>query len=193
VCKLDNALYGLKQAPQTWYLRLSSKLVQLGFRASKADTSSFVLNQGKLQMYVLIYVDDIIMASTFLGVHHLLAQLWSEFALKDLGPLNYFLAIEVHTCADGIVLTHHRYTEDILHLIGMKDCKSVHTPLVVAEKLSIYNGHLNIDHSTHHLITSLFYILTSQSIMSSELHPSMSFSFTVVSCNHRSAQRRYLR
>lgn len=38
VCKLDKAIYGLKQAPRAWYSRLSSKLIALGFRASKSDT-----------------------------------------------------------------------------------------------------------------------------------------------------------
>jgi hypothetical protein len=32
VCKLDKALYGLKQAPRAWYARLSTKLLQLGFK-----------------------------------------------------------------------------------------------------------------------------------------------------------------
>jgi hypothetical protein len=66
VCKFDKVLYGLKQAPRAWYSLLSFKLIQLGFRASKADTPLFILNQGKLQMYVLIYVDDIIVASSSL-------------------------------------------------------------------------------------------------------------------------------
>ena len=33
VCKLDKAIYGLKQAPRAWYSRLSSKLIDLGFKA----------------------------------------------------------------------------------------------------------------------------------------------------------------
>jgi hypothetical protein len=48
VCKLDKALYGLKQAPCAWYSRLSSKLVQLDFRPSKADTSLFIYRKGKV-------------------------------------------------------------------------------------------------------------------------------------------------
>jgi hypothetical protein len=64
VCKLDKALYGLKQAPRVWYSRLSAKLVQLGFHASKADTSLFMYHRAKVQMYLLIYVDDIIVASS---------------------------------------------------------------------------------------------------------------------------------
>jgi histone deacetylase 1/2 len=64
VSKLDKALYGLKQAPRAWYPRLSTKLHMLGFEASKADTSLFFFfRKGSLVMFVLVYVDDIIVAS----------------------------------------------------------------------------------------------------------------------------------
>lgn len=64
VCKLDKALYGLKQAPRAWYARLSKKLFDLGFRSSKADTSLFFYNSKDVSMFILIYVDDIIVASS---------------------------------------------------------------------------------------------------------------------------------
>jgi hypothetical protein len=105
----------LKQTPQTWYSRLSAKLVQLGFYASKADTSLFMYHRAKVQMYLLIYVDDIIVvSSTDAAVEALLNDLRLEFALKDLAPLNYFLGIEVKLSSDGIVLTQEKYTKDIL-------------------------------------------------------------------------------
>jgi histone deacetylase 1/2 len=44
ICKLDKALYGLKQAPRAWFARLSGALLELGFQASKADVSLFILN-----------------------------------------------------------------------------------------------------------------------------------------------------
>jgi hypothetical protein len=115
VCKLGKALYGLKQAPRVWYSQLSAKLVQLSFHASKVDTSLFMYRRAKVQMYLLIYVDDIIVASsTDAAVEALLNDLRSEFGLKDLGPLNYFLGIEVKPSSDGIVLTQEKYTRDIL-------------------------------------------------------------------------------
>ena len=43
ICRLDKSLYGLKQAPHAWYARLSTKLQELGFIPSKADTSLFLL------------------------------------------------------------------------------------------------------------------------------------------------------
>jgi histone deacetylase 1/2 len=64
ICKLDKALYGLKQAPRAWYSILSTKLHMLGFKSSKANTSLFFFKKGPLVMFVLVYVDDIIVASS---------------------------------------------------------------------------------------------------------------------------------
>jgi len=64
VCKLDKALYGLKQAPRAWYARLCGKLQRLGFVPSKADTSLFYYSKGDHTLFVLVYVDDIIVASS---------------------------------------------------------------------------------------------------------------------------------
>jgi len=64
VCKLDKALYGLKQAPRAWYARLSMKPHDLGFQPSKANVSLFFFNKGGVVIFLLIYVDDIIMVSS---------------------------------------------------------------------------------------------------------------------------------
>jgi histone deacetylase 1/2 len=64
LCKLDKSLYGLKRAPRAWFSRLSSKLIDLGFSPSKADVSLFIFNKEGVQIYMLIYVDDIIIISS---------------------------------------------------------------------------------------------------------------------------------
>jgi hypothetical protein len=64
VCKLDKAIYGLKQAPRAWYSRVSAKLLQLGFVSSKGDTSLFFLRNKQVTKFILVYVDDIIIASS---------------------------------------------------------------------------------------------------------------------------------
>jgi histone deacetylase 1/2 len=60
ICRLDKAIYGLKQAPRAWYSRLSAKLQDFGFRPSQADTSLFLYDKSGIIIFVLIYVDDII-------------------------------------------------------------------------------------------------------------------------------------
>jgi histone deacetylase 1/2 len=94
VCKLDKALYGLKQAPRAWYSRLCHKLEQLGFISSKGDTSLFFYRKGNITIFVLVYVDDIILASSSQeATTAFLRDLERDFSLKDLGDLNYFFGI----------------------------------------------------------------------------------------------------
>ena len=152
VCKLDKALYGLKQAPRAWYARLCNKLVQLGFVPSKSDTSLFYFHKEGVTIFVLVYVDDIIVASSSpVATKGLLKALQSDFALKDLGELHYFLGIEVKKHNAGLVLTQQKYARDILERAGMSNCKSVDTPLSTSEKLSIADGtRLSSDDSTRY-------------------------------------------
>jgi histone deacetylase 1/2 len=141
VCKLDKALYGLKQAPRAWYAKLCGKLQALGFTSSKADTSLFYYNKGKHTIFVLVYVDDIIVASSSQeAVNALLSDPQQEFALKDLGNLHYFLGIEVKRGKDGLLMTQERYANEVLKRSGMDKSKSVDTPMSSVEKLSIESG-----------------------------------------------------
>jgi hypothetical protein len=96
LCKLDKALYELKQAPWAWYSRLSSMLKSFGFSASKIDTSLFFYNDDKCTVYVLVYVDDIIISSSSpVFTDTQVRKLNQEFSLKDLGDLHYFLGVVV--------------------------------------------------------------------------------------------------
>ena len=63
-CQLIKSLYGLKQAPRVWHARLSSVLGSLGFSPSVADTSLFILRRSDVTIYLLVYVDDIIVLSS---------------------------------------------------------------------------------------------------------------------------------
>ena len=141
VCKLDKALYGLKQAPRAWYSRLSTKLASLGFTPSKADTSLFYYHKGAVTMYILIYVDDIIVASSVQeATTSLLQDLRKEFALKDLGDLHFFLGIEVKKIDNGILLTQEKYAKEVLQRANMMECKPVSSPLSTSKMLSAHKG-----------------------------------------------------
>jgi hypothetical protein len=136
-CKLDKALYGLKQAPRTWYARLSFKLHALGFTPSKANVSLFIYKKGSITVYFLVYVDDIIVtSSSSAAIDALLCDLKEDFSLKDLGPLHYFLGIEVKPSENGLLLTKEKYASEILTRADMQHCKPVSTPISVSEKFT---------------------------------------------------------
>lgn len=141
LCKLDKSLYGLKQAPRAWFSRLSKKLIDLGFSPSKADVSLFILNKGGVQIYMLIYVDDIIIiSSSSATVDRLLSQLRNDFAVKDFGPLAYFLGIECQHTTHGLILSQQKYIHDLLTRTNMLTSKPVATPMLPADKLQIQGG-----------------------------------------------------
>lgn len=61
VCKLNKSIYGLRQAPWAWFKRFNSFLLQIGFVASESNASLFIFSQGKHGLYLLVYVDDLVL------------------------------------------------------------------------------------------------------------------------------------
>jgi hypothetical protein len=91
VCHLRKSLYGLKQAPRAWFSRLSTRLTKLGFHGSKADTSIFIHGHDASTIFILIYVDDILVTSPSPSlIDSLISTLQGDFPIKDLGTINYF-------------------------------------------------------------------------------------------------------
>jgi hypothetical protein len=103
VCRLRKSLYRLKKAPRAWYSRFATYLTTLGFIEAKSDTSLFIFHHGSDTVYLLLYVDDIILitSSTEL-LHRIISALQREFAMKDLGPLHHFLSITIKHRPDGL-------------------------------------------------------------------------------------------
>lgn len=83
--------------------------------SSKANTSLIFYKKGHVSIFLLIYVDDITVASSIPdATSALLQELSKDFALKDLGDLHYFLDIEVHKVRNGILLSQEKYASDLL-------------------------------------------------------------------------------
>ena len=88
VCKLNKTIYGLKQAPRAWYHELRNFLLQFGFQNSYVDTLLFVFHADGHTMYLLVYVDDLILiGDNATKVNHFIATLAQRFSIKDLGLL----------------------------------------------------------------------------------------------------------
>ena len=112
---MKKALYGLKQSPQAWFSQLSSHLLALGFRGLRFDSSLFIYHSAIITIYFLIYVDDLIVtASQPSTIDDVLCHLKTDFAIKDLGNLNFFLGIEILPNSAGLVLSQKRYIVNLL-------------------------------------------------------------------------------
>ena len=141
VCKLHKALYGLKQAPRAWFNRLSSFLLDIGFTASLLDSSLFTLHLGSAHIFMLVYVDDIILTgSNDKLIQSIISQLQREFPLKDLGLLHFFLGIQVSCTPQGLHLCQAKYISDLLHHTHMQNAKPSKSLSPSGLKLSQYDG-----------------------------------------------------
>ena len=136
VCKLQKSLYGLKQAPRAWNERFTSFLPSVGFHSSYADPSLFIRTTGSSKLYLLLYVDDIILTG---NDEHLIKEvkkaLLSEFDMKDLGDLHFFLGLEIKYTSEGIMLSQQKYARDLIHKAGLDSCNSHITPCQSGVKL----------------------------------------------------------
>ncbi|XP_015169205.1 uncharacterized mitochondrial protein AtMg00810-like [Solanum tuberosum] len=130
VCSLKKAIYGLKQAPRAWYEALTAYLNTIGFVKSESDASLFIFKSLAVTVYILVYVDDILITGNHPNlVAQVINSLASRFSLKNLGELNYFLGIEVKRVPNGIILSQSQYILEILSDVDMTDCKGVATPM----------------------------------------------------------------
>jgi hypothetical protein len=161
VCRLNRSLYGLKQAPRAWYSRFASYLASIGFVEAKSDTSLFIYRRGDDTVFLLLYVDDIVLtASTADLLQRTIVALQREFAMKDLGPLHYFLGITAERRSQGLFLHQRQYAIDILERAGMSDCKPCSTPVDTQAKLSEDDGPPVADATSYRSLTGALQYLT---------------------------------
>lgn len=161
VCQLHRSPYGLKQAPRAWFTRLSTFLLSHGFLASKSDPSLFIYRSSTIRIYILIYVDDILVTSNDpSSISRLISTLHSEFALKDLGSLHYFLGIEAVSTSGGLHLCQHRYILDLLSKTSMIHSKPVLTPFSPTTKLSKNGGQFLPDPASYRQVVGALQYLT---------------------------------
>nr|GEX53183.1 ribonuclease H-like domain-containing protein [Tanacetum cinerariifolium] len=122
VCLFHRSLYGLKQAPRAWFQRFAVYITTVGFTPSRCDSSLFIYKQGDDTVFLLLYVDDIVLtASSDRLLQQIIASLHREFSMTDFGALNYFLGIA--------------YAMEILERAHMVGCNPSRTPVDIESKL----------------------------------------------------------
>ncbi|XRB16213.1 retrovirus-related Pol polyprotein [Pseudoscourfieldia marina] len=132
ICRLLKSLYGLKQAGRNWYLDLKDYLVELGFKPGEVDIGMYSAAVGtENEIWILVYVDDIIFASKNEQTKDILAgHLRKKYRITEPAQLTWALGMKISFAADGIILTQDLYMSKILERFGFTSAaKSATTPL----------------------------------------------------------------
>ncbi|CAL1383350.1 unnamed protein product [Linum trigynum] len=161
VCKLRKSLYGLKQASRQWFAKLTSVLLSFGYIQSANDYSMFSHRSSSGISVLLVYVDDIIIAGDdTVSMQALKQHLSSQFKLRDLGHLHYFLGLEMARSREGIHICQKKYCTDLLKDTGFVDSKPVATPIDMKTRLSADDGPLMEDPTAYRKIIGRLHYLT---------------------------------
>ncbi|KAF7831318.1 Retrovirus-related Pol polyprotein from transposon TNT 1-94 [Senna tora] len=134
----------------------------LGFRSAVCDNSLFIRRTQNSLLFILVYVDDVIVTGTSsTEVQQLLRHLHSQFSLKSLGSLHYFLGIEALATQDGsLLLSQSKYINDLLVRAGLENSTSQKTPMVSGLKLSSLGSEPCTDPSLYRSIVGALQYVT---------------------------------
>lgn len=114
---------------------------------------------GKVTI-LIVYVDDIIITgNNEAEIERLKNKLATEFEIKDLGLLRYFLGMEVVRNRSGITISQRKYVLDILKEIKMLGCRPVDTPMDPVKKIGDRESGTPVDTGRYqHLVAKLIYL-----------------------------------
>ncbi|CAL1406372.1 unnamed protein product [Linum trigynum] len=159
VCKLKKSLYGLKQASRQWFAKLTGYLMKLGFAQSASDYSLFTKWVPGKVVVLLVYVDDIIIGGDAQkDINQVKMALSKEFKLKMLGPLKYFLGLEITRNEAGISVCQRKYCTDLLKDTGYLEAKGCKTPMDCKVKLTAKGTLLEDGEGYRRLVGRLHYL-----------------------------------
>jgi len=110
-----------------------------GYHQSNSDHTLFLKHRQSKVTTLIVYVDDMIITGDDAEeISRLQEQLSTEFEMKNLGGLKYFLGIEVARSKEGIFLSQRKYVLDLLIEAGLLECKPVDTPIMQNHRLGEY-------------------------------------------------------
>lgn len=194
VCKLKKSLYGLRQAPRLWFHKLSVTLKSLAYVQSKADYSLFTKHDSSTITMILVYVDDLLIAgNTQSIIDELKVMLSKSFHMKDLGPVNYFLGLEIERSPAGFFVSQRKYVVDLLAEFHMTKASPLKLPIDTHVKLLADSGDvLPNPQNYQRLLGKLIYLTVTRPDITFAVHTLTQF-MQKPTTTHMQAAKRVLR
>jgi hypothetical protein len=197
ICRLRRFLYGLKHDPRAWFELFASVVTAADFSPSAHDPVLFVHTSPRGQTLLLLYVDDMIITNdNFEYIAFGKAHLREQFLMTDLGPLGYFLGIEVSSTSDGFYISQEKYIQDLLARAALGDERTIETPMELNVQLRASDGDPLSDPTCYcHLVGSRVYLAVTRPDISYPVHILSQFVSAPISVHYSHLLRvlRYLR
>lgn len=176
VCKLEKALYGLRESPRAWYECFDEFIRGVGFNRSKYDYCLYVMNGNNEKIYLILFVDDILICCRNKQmINNIKGLLSDRFKMKDMGEVKNYLGISIDYNIENNVmkLNQKTYIESLACKYNLENAKLYSTPIEVNLKLEPAEK-INVNIKYKNLIGALLYI-------SAGTRPDISYSVNYLS------------
>ena len=130
--RLTKALYGLKQASRAWRKKLHDILESISFHASESDSCLYFRAHGSNKVFLLVYVDDLLLAGRNQKVlHHIAAQIAKNVNIRVEKNVNKFLGMVVERRRNhgSIKILSPFMIQQLAEKFGMSECKELSVPI----------------------------------------------------------------
>jgi len=139
VCSLVKALYGLKQAARAWHKKRDAVLAAAGFTPCDADPCLYKGASGDVVVFILIYVDDLLVAAATKTAAELAkGAITGVFKAREMGKPSFFLGLQIVRDANKGTLQvgQHKYVTTRLERLGLDKANQVRLPMGVGARLT---------------------------------------------------------
>eukprot|EP00253_Pinus_taeda_P008797 PITA_08797 len=135
----------------------------MGFTKSEADPNLYFIVIGEEPLILVLYVDDLVITGAEGLIEHCKRDLATEFEMKDIGLMHYFLGLEVWQEEGHFFMGQGKYIVDILSRFHMEDCRPMSTPMITNwKKLHASDSELVDPTLYRQLIGSMVYLVNTR-------------------------------
>lgn len=138
VCKLQKALYGLRESPRAWFECFDEFMKSLGFKNSKVDNCLYYMDSAKDKVYVILYVDDLLICcKSQKSIEMIKRKLSEKFCMKDMGKVKNYLGIYIKYDHKNnkMSLNQESYILSLANKYKLENAKLYDTPMEVNLRL----------------------------------------------------------
>ena len=169
VCRIIKLIYDLKQAANSWYKELANYLLRQGFSRSRKDHCLFARAAKKGHTFILVWVDDIIVASRSMTVISDVKKAFeATFNMENRGRIPWFLGLRIRREEGKVTVDQGEtmlelYRETMLERFHIDQCKPSRTPADLNLKFQIaQNGDEEVDQSIYRSSVGSFVYLAKE-------------------------------
>jgi hypothetical protein len=114
-------------------------------------------------MILLLYVDELFLTREEKLITKSKKKFATEFEMKDIGLMHYFLGLEVWQSPERIFLNQRKYAVEIIKIFDILECKSINTPMEAKIKILVDTSSELIDTTLYRqIIGSLMYLMNTR-------------------------------